>query len=455
MEFLSEDAFKQHADMFRLVPEDRMEAWSHRTREVVEIFKGNRARLIWALRWHRIWLFTKEGDTPPPQYTRGMDNHWASASELHMLLPFFQHIFTVPYPPIHEYNWDHKKVPNEVRGDLDALERTFKEAKPKEVEAKTEDDVVVEFPDGFRWVDLNRANCDEEGRAMGHCGNGNADDGTILSLRKKLASGRFVPHLTFILEDDGMLGEMKGRANKRPSEKYHPYIIELLIRHRPIKGLKGGGYLPESNFDLSDLPSEQLERLFKERPDFERPVWYLIEQGDVNAAAKIVGLPYHEEQQAFLVGDLDFDGYYDVHKGAIRREIAHVGPSSGLDAEEVEACIAYWLEKVEEGELMLAPSLRFRRPLRNVVTTEVIGEKQARVWIPVDKMTTEVVRILDYLRNDIHSPVVSNLITEAGTVAASMFLVYGQTSYPQQSSLWLERPMGTRFMVRDFKQRRS
>lgn len=123
---------------------------------------------------------------------------------------------------------------------------------------------VLAFPDGYSWVDLERRYCELERDTMGHCGNvGGALDDTILSLRDK----KNIPYLTFIL-NKGILGEMKGRGNDKPSTKYHPYIIELL-KLPIIKRIKGEGYLPEKNFKLSDLKEDQLEELIKIKPNFE------------------------------------------------------------------------------------------------------------------------------------------------------------------------------------------
>jgi hypothetical protein len=62
-----------------------------------------------------------------------------------------------------------------------------------------------------------------------------------------------------------MLGEMKGRNNDKPIEKYHPYIVALL-KQPFIKGIVGGGYAPENNFSLADLPDDQTEALVKMKP---------------------------------------------------------------------------------------------------------------------------------------------------------------------------------------------
>jgi len=67
------------------------------------------------------------------------------------------------------------------------------------------------------------------------------------------------------LDQNGYLGEMKGRGNDKPSEKYHPYIIDLLQKDF-VKGIKGGGYLPENNFEMEDLDDDVAEKLIDAKP---------------------------------------------------------------------------------------------------------------------------------------------------------------------------------------------
>ena len=127
----------------------------------------------------------------------------------------------------------------------------------QEIILKDEKGQIVKLDGNLAWFDLNKEYCETEGNAMGHCGNSASatDDDTVLSLRERITDKKntFVPHATFILNKrTGMLGEMKGYANKKPAEKYHPAILALLKYHPAIKGLVGGGYLEDENFHLSD-----------------------------------------------------------------------------------------------------------------------------------------------------------------------------------------------------------
>jgi hypothetical protein len=129
---------------------------------------------------------------------------------------------------------------------------------------------ILSFPDGSAWFDLERSGCSTEADAMGHCGNGSGRSGqTLLSYRRPMddpSMKHWSPRLTFILDTNtGSLGEMKGRANERPAERYHPYIVDLLNLDC-IKKVVGGGYKPEANFSLQHLKPEKRDELLKTKP---------------------------------------------------------------------------------------------------------------------------------------------------------------------------------------------
>ena len=126
---------------------------------------------------------------------------------------------------------------------------------------------------GWKWVSLGYGHCPIEAKSMGHCGNAGAKSGDdILSLRDPEG----YPRLTFIV-NDGMLGEMKGRANTKPKEDYHPAIVELL-KHDEINHVVGGGYMPEMNFKLDDLDDETRNELLEDKPDLEVDEGELLEK---------------------------------------------------------------------------------------------------------------------------------------------------------------------------------
>ena len=128
---------------------------------------------------------------------------------------------------------------------------------------------IANMPAGYYWVSLDRASCDQEGEAMGHCGNSGYTEGdNVWSMRDP----KGVPHLTFIVNDQ-ILGESKGFSNNKPEAKYHPHIIALLLGKENgvdiIQYVKGGGYKPEANFHIDDLSKDQKQQLLTLKPQLD------------------------------------------------------------------------------------------------------------------------------------------------------------------------------------------
>lgn len=192
------------------------------------------------------------------------------------------HYLSLPIPEIQDYDYEGKPAPKVIH-DFRELEQEWQEEREGQIHYDDEP-VLIDFGDGFAWYDLEDAKCDIEGGAMGHCGNAptaNPDE-TIFSLRKEMdrePDGTVIlkPFLTFIFDKrTGMFGEMKGRGNQKPAERYHKYIVPLL-RERYVKGIKGGGYLPENNFSILDLSNWQ--QLYQEKPALLPPQDYYREFG--------------------------------------------------------------------------------------------------------------------------------------------------------------------------------
>lgn len=255
-------------------------------------------RVIWALRWERMNAaegYATAADHPyPGQSEKQQAHHREVREQAQKLLNkycaelgmtpdmaskayelYFQgnnnkwkHFARHPAQPLQQYIWNRQK-PHELNNALVAIEVEWNKRQSQLIKyGRDEDDDEggdfslfldlshMEGWENWAWYDLEVASCDREAKAMGHCGNGGGDYGdTILSLRKKMGKGVYRPSLTFILDKNQMLGEMKGRENNKPNAKYHPAIIALLMDDR-IRGIKGGGYEPLNNFEMKDLPEQ-------------------------------------------------------------------------------------------------------------------------------------------------------------------------------------------------------
>lgn len=175
----------------------------------------------------------------------------------------------VQIPKIQNYQFTNQPWPK-IKQDFDEFEDEWRSrSRDNGVKIQDGDKIILKFDGGKKaWWLLDRSYCRDEGDKMGHCGNTAAykDGDNILSFRTATEDPEYwVPHMTFIL-NHGVLGEMKGKANKKPESKYHPYIVALL-KSDYVKEIRGGGYAPEQNFSLNDLPREVREELLAKKPD--------------------------------------------------------------------------------------------------------------------------------------------------------------------------------------------
>lgn len=178
------------------------------------------------------------------------------------------------------FSWE---APQKLVAHMEAAEKDWQSDQRAIVEIQDEDEILIDFNDGYAWWNLNRSSCDLEGAAMGHCGNGAGNHGdNILSLRRKAIGEdkeeHWSPVATFILDGNNIIGEMKGRFNEKPGEEFHPYIIALL-KHNIVEGIKGGGYLPQNNFNLNDLDDDVREELLEDKPELAGISWLFDKEG--------------------------------------------------------------------------------------------------------------------------------------------------------------------------------
>lgn len=105
-------------------------------------------------------------------------------------------------------------------------------------------ETLIQYPDGSRWVNLHRSECPIEGKSMKDCGRTGANNvgvTDILSYRVPV-SDRGVPlknvhgesrywkphiHATYNF-DRHRIGDIRGKCNEIPNEKYHKVIVDLL-----------------------------------------------------------------------------------------------------------------------------------------------------------------------------------------------------------------------------------
>jgi hypothetical protein len=243
-------------------------------------------RIVWFLRFARIELAGQlraaNSDAELDRLNKKIGTNYSHYDliPLNNLMTTLAHYLAMPIPAIQAVVWA-KQSPRELTAEFDGMEEQYRQTADDDTDAAAMarqsrliprdkgDQIIIRCPDGMVWVDLEKAGCSIEGRAMGHCGNGTGNYGeTVFSLRKPViyqGEGYWYPVATFIRDRNNMLGEMKGRGNKKPASRYHNDIV-LLLKSDYVDGIKGGGYLPQENFSLDDLDPDVKDELIEEKP---------------------------------------------------------------------------------------------------------------------------------------------------------------------------------------------
>jgi hypothetical protein len=300
-------------DIFRLDPDPLLRQqitqdinWARKT-----LRKSD--RIIWFLRWSKIWYQLSGGiwsggkantslSAALQQYNRRFQTGYL-AGDLRsppVMKAQLGHFLSLPIPEIQNYAFrtESPRQLFELFAGYEAAWRQRIEEEKSLITPEPEDEMLISFQDGFAWWLLPRGGCPVEAKAMGHCGNvpSQRPGDQILSLRRQVRRGdvaRWYPVATFILDADGQLGEMKGRGNDKPAAKYHPYIVELL-RHHIIAGIKGGGYMPENNFSMSDLDPQPRGQLMATKPELKGFLGYYEEEGMTERVLDMLGTKLKE-----------------------------------------------------------------------------------------------------------------------------------------------------------------
>ena len=215
IDLLTENSLTKYRPMFGMFPADYLNACDKIITKVHGIFKGrNQDKMLWALKWLRLYLVTDSGAnyiageyykdtfetsarmTLIDKFSKDLNVSSDEGIRLSKIfanrLDDFKHYFDLPIPEIQNYQFG-KKEPYAVILDFDKYEEKFKEASKQEVMLKGNEEIILDFKDGYVWMDLHRSGCPQEAASMGHCGNGAGRHGeTILSLRKHIRSNIYI-----------------------------------------------------------------------------------------------------------------------------------------------------------------------------------------------------------------------------------------------------------------------
>lgn len=178
--------------------------------------------------------------------------------------------------PVLDFVWDPSLTYTYLKRELEDIYEDYKKQLQgwAPVDEDAGDKIIIPYKsEKLYWFDLQRPSCSLEGDAAGHCGNSprsNTNDNVYsLSTLKKVGKEWYrYPHITVVLEDDGLLGEIKGRGNTTPHEKYGDKLVDLCLLPE-VKGIGEARWEEDENWTWDHFTEEQQERILDKKPDFQ------------------------------------------------------------------------------------------------------------------------------------------------------------------------------------------
>jgi len=127
------------------------------------------------------------------------------------------------------------------------------------------DEIIHTFSNGFQWVLRKSNTCPKSRESMGHCATASRANMYLLRLVKGNAE-----YVTVDWDPNEKSSiQIKGKGNKKPISKLHPYIA-WLIQNKEWGGIEklktDSGYLPHTNFHLGELSPDLAAKIYGENP---------------------------------------------------------------------------------------------------------------------------------------------------------------------------------------------
>jgi hypothetical protein len=211
----------------------------------------------------------------------------AMKSELENSISYFKGVFNSMLTLIFDYflspaRNQHERI-NFVNSTLEDMDRIQIEwhnsLKASNRILKESGNIIMTFPDGYYWIDLQTNISIDEAVAMGHCGRTSAN--TILSLRRKSDAGHIEPFVTIAIDytkgskkkSYSYIRQIKGKGNTKPVAKYHPYIVDLLTNDElGMYKVNNDEYSSENDFHLNDIINNEAlcNKILQNKPELFR-----------------------------------------------------------------------------------------------------------------------------------------------------------------------------------------
>lgn len=227
------------------------------------------------------------------------------------------------YKKINDYSWTNKSV-FKVSVDLTEIELELRDSK-KFAKAEYERRLLdaeptkeyLKIDDKYTWYIIESNRCRFEAYLNDHCGTDSSAD-VLFSLRSKNPEGFFNSHVTISAKIEKVdkkkfstpavfvVGQVKGKANDKPNERYWDAIVKLFLEDEFGWQVRGA-YRADSDFHISDLDDKEKNKFLKIKPWWDNVLEALIHY-DKLKDTKAFTAEYWEAKKA----DFDNEGTFVI-----------------------------------------------------------------------------------------------------------------------------------------------
>lgn len=146
--------------------------------------------------------------------------------------------------------------------------RTSKKERASLIEKQSPSEAFIELEDGWKWVVIkdsyNQKRDDVEAALMGHCATPEWENSFLISLRDKRGEPWVTATIKKIADDMIILGQVKGRGNKKPSAKFNEQIYSLFALPEIIAQSSDD----RNDWRVDDFSKTQIDTLKDDKPYF-------------------------------------------------------------------------------------------------------------------------------------------------------------------------------------------
>jgi hypothetical protein len=155
---------------------------------------------------------------------------------------------------------------NHVTSEI--AERTRKKERLQLLEKQSPSEVFIQLDNGWKWVKIktceNREPDEIEAKLMGHCGTPEWNNAFLISLRDQNNEPWVTATIKELYDNKFLLGQVKGRGNKTPPEKFSNQLFELFAKPEIIYHISNDNY----DWTWHNFSPDKIQKLKKLKPYF-------------------------------------------------------------------------------------------------------------------------------------------------------------------------------------------